>query len=260
MRDTFYLPTDKILLDFKKYLTDKGFSKPSVSYYLSDARVFLATLTDQSPLVFNETVIRSYLASLSVNKVNKQTIKRKTTALKHLQVFLVENGFILPTARGGSGLVNPQLLVTAIASGITGAALAALIVVLVTQAASPATIRGNTLLKTIDRVALDVQGNQQEGVITVTDQSPFQVNIDTEDQSSGRAIIKANQTFVDVYGNVEKDDLVFVSPVTLVPGTSIAVTEVTNGYFRVEISARGQQDTVVNWHIVKQNTEKKGRF
>ncbi|MBP7119392.1 site-specific integrase [Candidatus Woesebacteria bacterium] len=260
MRDTFYLPTDKILLDFKKYLTNKGFSKPSVSYYLSDARVFLATLTDQSPLVFNEAVIRSYLASLSVNNVNKQTIKRKTTALKHLQVFLVENGFLLPTTRGGSGIVNPQLLLTAITSGITGAALAALIVVLVTQQTSPVRISGNTILKTIDRVALDVQDNQQDGVITVTDQSPFQVNIDTEDQSSGRAIVKANQTFVDVYGNVEEDDLVFISPVTLVAGISSAVTQVTNGYFRIEISTRSKEDTVVNWHIVKKDNDEKDHF
>ncbi|MBP9687650.1 hypothetical protein KBD68_03245 [Candidatus Woesebacteria bacterium] len=166
----------------------------------------------------------------------------------------------MPTTRGGSGIVNPQLLLTAITSGITGAALAALIVVLVTQQTSPVRISGNTILKTIDRVALDVQDNQQDGVITVTDQSPFQVNIDTEDQSSGRAIVKANQTFVDVYGNVEEDDLVFISPVTLVAGISSAVTQVTNGYFRIEISTRSKEDTVVNWHIVKKDNDEKDHF
>jgi hypothetical protein len=92
------------------------------------------------------------------------------------------------------------------------------------------------------------QGNP----ILVSDQSPFQVNIDTEDQSSGRATIAPNKTFVDVYGNISKDDLVFLSPVLIAAGINYSVPQVTDGYFRIELSGLSTKETVINWHIVKQ--------
>lgn len=255
MLDTFYLPTEKILVDFKKYLTDKGFSKPSVSYYLSDARVFLAAFKDQSPMVFTETAIKEYLLQLKAKSVNPTTIKRKTTALKHLQLFLIENGFLIESTikRAGTGIVNPQILTVSLTSAIAGAALTALCFVILTKQTPIITtgaFSGN--FKPIEGMTVRMANSTEGNPILVSDQSPFQVNIDTEDQSSGRATIAPNKTFVDVYGNISKDDLVFLSPVLIATGINYSVPQVTDGYFRIELSGLSTKETVINWHIVKQ--------
>ncbi len=258
MLDTFYLPTEKILIDFKKYLTDKGFSKPSVTYYLSDARVFLASFKDQSPMIFTENAINEYLSQLKAKKVNPTTVKRKNTALKHLQLFLIENGFIITNnvKKSGTGIVSPQILTVAFASAIAGAALSALCIVLLTKQ-TPATagaLPGN--FKQIERMAVRMSPDETgTNTILVSDQSPFQVNIDTADQSSGRVTIPAFKTFVDVFGNISKDDLVFVSPVIVAPGVSYSVPQVTDGFFRIELSGTSNKESVLNWHIVKQLPE-----
>jgi site-specific recombinase XerD len=71
-------------------------------------------------MVFTESAIKEYLSELKAKSVNPTTIKRKTTALKHLQLFLIENGFLIESAvkRAGTGIVNPQILTVALTSAI----------------------------------------------------------------------------------------------------------------------------------------------
>lgn len=269
---------DSRLSSFKRYLERKHLSTKSISYYMSDIRVFLRWVkTENGRDNILKEDFESYEIALKQNS-KTTTINRKLSALRVFNQFLIDEGELSEYEKssltnrnrkvhGGASSISSLLsIMEKHYQGLSFATLFVVVLILGSVIVSQFKERGELINSLTDGsykspVISDVRGFQGLNMESLPAQASIGTILIEEDpltlgkgnsRITGRNFLDSKSTEKTIYiPGTSSGYFVFLTPLTNIKGNALYVKGQKEDSFTVSLTSPVDEEVWFNWMIIQ---------